>query len=327
MTDPLSGHFSVEASARTVRHYRYAVERMMRMLGGWIALTPELPAKLLMGRHVWDNAQHADALGRRLPELRAPAQVSEPSSPGFAAFMDAVEAPELPHQTVERVAGVYRVLKPHLLDAYEMHLAQANAVYEPPTRRILARCAEDERRHIAAGVAVLEHVVGGSPALAERVRARRAALEDLLRASGGVTGSGRAALAPDPGEAVAAPGDEGPELIRLERPLAEWPVPVELDAAVRGLGDALRASDLGAAARWLAPGAQIAPGVSPALAAVGDGAWRVVALAKIGRQRFVKARFQGAARSMALSMRWVPADGGWRAAVVDLSDVEVAHPA
>ena len=38
----------------------------MRVLGGWIALTPELPAKLLFGRHVWDCAQHADAWGRRL---------------------------------------------------------------------------------------------------------------------------------------------------------------------------------------------------------------------------------------------------------------------
>ncbi len=29
-------------AARRIRHYRYAEERMMRMLGGWIALTPEL---------------------------------------------------------------------------------------------------------------------------------------------------------------------------------------------------------------------------------------------------------------------------------------------
>ena len=66
----------------------------MRILGGWLALTPELSAKLLMGRHVWDNAQHADAFGKRLPELRAPAQVSEPSNPAFVAFMDVVEEPE-----------------------------------------------------------------------------------------------------------------------------------------------------------------------------------------------------------------------------------------
>ncbi|PYO55509.1 MAG: hypothetical protein DMD83_19265, partial [Candidatus Rokuibacteriota bacterium] len=91
MTHPLSGHFSADESARLIRNYRYAVERMMRMLGGWIALTPELSAKLLMGRHVWDNAQHADALGRRLPELRAQAHVSEPANEAFVAFMDAIE--------------------------------------------------------------------------------------------------------------------------------------------------------------------------------------------------------------------------------------------
>src|SRR5207244_709458 len=79
---------------RLCRNYRYATERMTRILAGWIALTPELSAKLLLGRHVWDNAQHADAWGKRLPELRAHAQQSEPANDAFAAFMDAIEAPE-----------------------------------------------------------------------------------------------------------------------------------------------------------------------------------------------------------------------------------------
>jgi len=74
----LEGHFSADDSARLCRNYRYAAERMTRILAGWIALTPELSAKLLLGRHVWDNAQHADAWGKRLPELRALAQQSEP---------------------------------------------------------------------------------------------------------------------------------------------------------------------------------------------------------------------------------------------------------
>ena len=136
MSHQLAGHLEVDDSARTVRHYRYAVERMTRILGGWIALTPELSAKLLMGRHVWDNAQHADAWGKRLPELRAAAHVSEPASPRLAAFMDVLEEAEAPGQTIERVVGIYRVLKPHLLATYEAHLARANAVYEPPTCRI-----------------------------------------------------------------------------------------------------------------------------------------------------------------------------------------------
>src|SRR5262245_65545421 len=102
---PLAGFASADESARLIRNYRFAVERMMRMLGGWIALTPELSAKLLLGRHVWDNAQHADLLGRRLPELRAHAHASEPANAEFAAFMDAVERPAEPHESIGRPAG------------------------------------------------------------------------------------------------------------------------------------------------------------------------------------------------------------------------------
>ena len=145
----------------------------MRILGGWIALTPEISAKLLMGRHVWDNAQHADALGRRLPELRAQAHVSEPANQAFVAFIDAMEEAERPEQTVERLVGVYRVLKPHLLVSYAAHVERANEVYEPPTRRIFVSCAEDERRHIDAGVAVLRHLTN-TPTLESRASAWQA---------------------------------------------------------------------------------------------------------------------------------------------------------
>ena len=113
----------MDVAARRIRHYRYVEERMMRMLGGWIALTPELDAKLLFGRHVWDCAQHADLWGRRLPELRAPAQQSEPASDAVAALLDLVQRLEGPTQTLERVTAVYRVLKPHLATVYERHLA------------------------------------------------------------------------------------------------------------------------------------------------------------------------------------------------------------
>ena len=45
----LEGHFSADDSARLCRNYRYACERMTRIMAGWIALTPELSAKLLLG--------------------------------------------------------------------------------------------------------------------------------------------------------------------------------------------------------------------------------------------------------------------------------------
>jgi hypothetical protein len=183
----LAGHLGVEATARRVRRYRYAEERMMRVMAGWIALTPELPAKLLLGRQVWDCAQHADQWGKRLPELRAPAQVSEAPSSGFVRFFDVLEAREAWGETLERLTGVYRVLKPHLATVYEAHLGQVNAVYEPPTHRILERCLVDERRHLAEGAAVIERLARTGDEQA-RVAAWERELRRMLDASGGVTG-------------------------------------------------------------------------------------------------------------------------------------------
>jgi hypothetical protein len=184
----LRGHLGVEAAARRVRRYRYAEERMMRAQAGWIALTPELSVKLLFGRQVWDCAQHADLWGKRLPELRAPAQVSEPPSPAFVRFLDRLESPEAWDQTLERLAGIYRVLKPHLIETYAGHLDRSNPVYEPPTRRILERCLTDERRHVADAEGVIASLVRSAEDRA-RVDAWIRELVDLLAGSGGVAGT------------------------------------------------------------------------------------------------------------------------------------------
>jgi hypothetical protein len=324
MTHPLSGFIAVEDSARLIRNYRYAVERMMRILGGWIALTPELSAKLLMGRHVWDNAQHADALGRRLPELRAPAHVSEPANPAFIAFVDALEEPERPHQTVERLVGIYRVLKPHLLATYEGHLEEANEVYEPPTRRILARCAEDERRHVTAGRVVLSHLIA-TPAHGERASAWQARLEALLVASGGVSGRGLPppVLTSLPAESLS---DDGQELIRLERSGARWAVPEDLESAVKTLGDALVARDPAAIRRVFLPG--VAPGAAiEAVVLSGLTGCRMVAFSKVGNQRLIKLRLDGARGPVTVSSRWVPTEAGWRAAMLDVVAPDPTRPA
>jgi len=184
----LAGYLGVEATARRIRQYRYVEERMMRLLAGWIALTPELPAKLLLGRQVWDCAQHADLWGRRLPELQAPAQVSEPPGEAFVRFMDALESRNEWEETLERLTGIYRVLKPHLAEAYARHLEQANPIYELPTRRILDRCLAEERQHLADGERTLVALADSEPRRA-RVSAWQAELGRRLSESGGVSGS------------------------------------------------------------------------------------------------------------------------------------------
>jgi len=319
----LEGHFSADESARLCRHYRYACERMTRIMAGWIALTPELSAKLLLGRHVWDNAQHTDAWGRRLPELRAHAQESEASSEAFVQLMDAIEQPEEPGQSAERLAGIYRVLKPHLLAVYGEHRRRANPVYEPPTCRILDRCMEDERRHIAAGETIIRHLAT-IPDVAARVESWQRTLQGLLEAARGVTGQGLPPIAaPSPTEAPLS--DDAREFIALERAGQTWAIPEDLETAVRAFGDALVAADGAGLRRHLDhdPDAAV-------LATLREGRplrHRLVAFAKLGRHRIAKYRLEGPGRATTLNARWEQGESGWRVGALDLVKTEQIQPA
>jgi hypothetical protein len=316
----LAGHFSVDDSARRIRHYRYAEERMLRALGGWIALTPELPAKLLFGRHVWDCAQHADLWGKRLPELRAPAQRSEPANDRVAGFMDLLESVEGPQQTVERVAGVYRVLKPHLVTVYARHLAVANPVYEPPTRRILERCIEEERRHVAAGAVALSRLARDA-ASRERADAWERQLLARLAGAGGITGDAASPLI-DPAALAAPPPAVEQDLVDVPPDFEPSVLEPALAAAVDAYRAAVEAGDEARAAALAEPSA--GAGLKAEHERLGDRvrASRVVALASIGHHRLVKVRLEGARVAGYMHLRWTPCDAGWRIAAAELVRVE-----
>jgi 1,2-phenylacetyl-CoA epoxidase catalytic subunit len=183
----MDGVHSVRQSATYMMNYRYAEERMMRMMAGWIALTPEMQVKLEIARQVYEDALHADAFGKRLGELRSQAQVSKPANEAFVTFMNAIEDKEEWEDTIERLVGIYRVLKPHLISHYSSHIESANPVYEPPTLRILARLVEEEKKHVERG-SVLLHDLMDSPEKHRRASQWQAHLEELLAASVGVTG-------------------------------------------------------------------------------------------------------------------------------------------
>jgi hypothetical protein len=294
----------------------------MRVLGGWIALTPELPAKLLLGRHVWDCAQHADAWGRRLPELRSPAQQSEPANEGVVRLMDRLESATGREQTPERLAGLYRVLKPHLVTVYARHLASANPVYEPPTRRILARCLDEERRHVAAGAAVIAAVVREPGA---RAQAWERALVALLAEAGGVTGDVAPPLIDSGGPGADAALVEQ-DLVKTPPPFDPRVVPEDLAAVVDAHRRALEAGDATAAAAHV-EAAQREAVLAPYAALVGPfTASRVIALATVGRYRVVKIRLEGPRSVAVVQQRWMPSDAGWHVAGVELVRSEPASP-
>jgi hypothetical protein len=319
-SERLAGHFSVDDSARRIRNYRYAEERMLRALGGWIALTPELPAKLLFGRHVWDCAQHADLWGRRLPELRAPAQQSEPANDRVVKFTDLLESVEGPRETLERIAGVYRVLKPHLVTVYARHLANANPVYEPPTRRILERCVDEERRHAAAGAIVLARLTRDDGAR-ERAKVWEERLLGLLAEAAGVTGDTAAPLI-DAAVLAESPHAVKQDLVEVPPDFDPAVLEQDLATAVDAYRHALEAGDVGAVTALVEPAARAS--VIAEHDRLGDQvtASRVVALAAIGHHRLVKVRLEGARVVGYVQLRWTRSKAGWRIAAADLIRVE-----
>jgi len=187
----LHGRYDVESTARRVRNFRYAEEWMMMIMGGWVATIPEVPVKTGLGKIIWEGAQAADELGKRLPELRCgrkAVEASEPANEGFAGFVQAIAEPERPDLTIEKLVGIFDVLKPHLVEVYETTSRETDQICDAPTIEILETIIRKTRRHIAWGQEVLDRLCD-TDALRERRRKRADELTAKLRQSGGVTGT------------------------------------------------------------------------------------------------------------------------------------------
>lgn len=186
----LHGRYDVEATARRVRNFRYAEEWMMLTMGGWLATVPEVPVKTGLGKVIWETAQAADLLGRRLPELRCGRKsvaASESANDAFGAFVKEVSEPEAPGLTIEKLAGVFDVLKPHLIEVYETTMRETDQIADAPTIEILDDIVRKTRRHVTWGKEVLDQLCN-TDAKRQRRHARVEQLERMLAAAGGVTG-------------------------------------------------------------------------------------------------------------------------------------------
>ena len=84
---------TVRERADTIGTLRFISVFAMETLARWVPTTPDLEAKIIFGRHIWEFAQHADALGKRTHELRAALHYSpEPTAGSLAALQRAERA-------------------------------------------------------------------------------------------------------------------------------------------------------------------------------------------------------------------------------------------
>ncbi len=186
----LHGQYDVAATAKRVRNFRYTHEWMTMMMGGWLATIPELPVKTGLGKLIWESAQAADELGKRLPELRAgrnPATASQASNQGYADLIQNIAGPESPDRTIEKLTGLCDVLMPHLIEVYEVTMRETDQICDAPTIELLDDATRKLRRHVAWGKDVLDRLCDTDGRRDRRV-ARTRDVTAALRACGGVTG-------------------------------------------------------------------------------------------------------------------------------------------
>ena len=200
----LPGLFSVEESARRVGNYKWVEMRLFEALGGWVATVPEMDVKIRLGTHCYKHAWHAELWHKRLPELREmnPDRLTQPANDAIVAFMEAVTEPEAPDQTIEKLAGVYRVLIPHKVAAYTYHLNATSTITDAPTIRSLKFILSDEIDDWTDGEMMLQSLIQ-TPEQVARAADRVRRLEALIVDAGGIAGPGTLG---EPEAAAAADG-------------------------------------------------------------------------------------------------------------------------
>lgn len=195
--------YDVSTNRWLLARYAYVEERLFTTLAGWIWSTARLEEKVELGRISYEDAQHTDALRRRVEELYPPVEQA-PQPPAVATlehFCNEVANAEDP---VERLVGVFRVAKPGLLAAYRQHLADTDDLTDAPTALTLRRLIAEEEEHIHWGETLLRGLLA-QPERAERAAAWKRHLEAAWEAIGGV----RAALVATPPYRNPAPPPRG----------------------------------------------------------------------------------------------------------------------
>jgi hypothetical protein len=176
---------SVEENVRRLLRLHWTEKRLMEVALAHLPSTPEWEVKCGLALHQWQDAEHADAIRRRVTEMRNPApRLDVPPDAALEAFLDeALRA----RDTAELLAGIYRVARPALVRAYRRHLELSNPLIDHPTRRMIRISLAEQEEALAWGEAAVAALLADDAAR-ERAAAWEAHLRRYLDAAGGVAG-------------------------------------------------------------------------------------------------------------------------------------------
>jgi hypothetical protein len=127
---------TVNERGRYISTFRYISVWMMETTARWTPITPQMEAKVMLGRHIWEYAQMADALGKRTFELRLPEQNSMAPAPAYDAVLKSVLNAST---TADRIATLYDGFIPGFIARNREYLAATDPILDEPSIIIIER--------------------------------------------------------------------------------------------------------------------------------------------------------------------------------------------
>jgi len=201
--DAARSRTTVDETVRFVRRLARIEHRTLLALSAHLNAVPQWEAKCALALHLWQDAEHCGWLRERVPELRKPPHyLDRPDDAALEAFFEELIRAR---STRELLTGVYRVLKPNLLEAIDSFRQRSNPLADQPTFRLLRFLELEEREQVGWGEQALGEL-GGADAEWERH------LASFLRRAGGAGGDGDRSV-----ELPAARASEPLELVRTPR--------------------------------------------------------------------------------------------------------------
>jgi uncharacterized ferritin-like protein (DUF455 family) len=143
--------YTVDDSAGRLSNYLHVLRELVHLSCGHLALEPRFEVKALLGDHLHDDARAVSNLRRRLHELNG---TPGNPAPELAALLDRANDAD----THDYIQIAYGELKPTLIAALRIHLAELDPLLDEPSLRVLTQLLHRQERHTA------ELPAGGTPA-------------------------------------------------------------------------------------------------------------------------------------------------------------------
>jgi hypothetical protein len=167
---------SVRDRSYAIAGFRHICIRLMETVAGWTPTTREMEVKLLFGRQIWDYAQMADALGKRVFEMRQPLHFTRAPVAEYDQLLNDLAAMTATADRVTALGAIQAGLE-NRLNAYQ---GRVDPILDQPSTVIVASMVRELARQRQDGEALARALGLVATDLVDDLRAREQAVMFLI---------------------------------------------------------------------------------------------------------------------------------------------------